>query len=531
VESLPSALADMAKRILLGILVAVLLVVPAASSEADFSAATASFSEVRVNSHGATVEIRPSVGETPLLRAAISSGTWHFVQEWFEVTVDDPTKGATCEGGNALGGEPHRSDARYALNQTVLTIGPAVDETAVVLVVPKGQGANTTLITSGSFAVETASGGILEKSHVNPGGGPSNFPYYEYMVPAGLRTFTTGLAALESTGGFDLYVYGMELTLLSPNGENSYRAGCQIQQGTVDGTEVPVGLVHDYYYRYAVFSVDEGIFAADLQAHQAHLHAQEMQVFTAGSVRLEGASGSMQTEAGEFQADGGPVIAESGTYPLAYEEGKMTVTPAKFVIVAGSSGFYVAEPTKQTAPWFPMVGIAGILFVAAYTYPTARGASHLRRMELLTGRPRLTGWRTARAEGYAMMAAAAEDRGHMRRATWWMGLACRFDPHDPCKALDLALFAAAIGQHRRALTLFTRAHPGLVELGDVDDLGRNAYGAAISAATLDRTEPALDWLRIASQVDPGLMVSAGQDPAFTRLRGEADYASLVGPAR
>jgi hypothetical protein len=404
----------------------------------------------------------------------------------------------------------------------------ASDGDAIVIVVPiDGMPLAVRTRTAGEFRIDANEAQVVESSHTitQSAVNEKTFQYYEYAAPASLEWSAQGETTLQAKGDFELYMWGVPFSLRTHDGTTERVTGYQSEPDSTTG-----GLTTNDHHRYARLLVHNGTLDLSTPGGLVALFASSIDAQPA-DVTFQSTDGTAPVQGGSFTADGGPVTATSGDYHLSYKPGGMDIDVTQAPMHA--SGPYVQfTPTPwHRQPWFlPTLGASIALVgltVSAYAYPTVYGTRHLRYMESLTGKPRAVGWRKSRAEGYALMAAAAEDGGHMRRAVLWMALASMLDPHDPTKRLDLGIFQASRGHPRVALRHFAAAHKGFLEAGDNDDMAHNAYEAARAACLVHDQDQAIDWLRIAVQADPAVAGLIGLDPAFASLRETDDYAALT----
>lgn len=503
------------------VLVAVCLA-PLVAAE-DLQAARALGAGGLANAAEATVFVAPGAAEFAL-DVSVGQGTVLLVDEVAEQSVHAPgSDDAVASQSGARHETPLESQEGF------VSATESTDGDAVIIVAPLTGGMTVQASTARAFKVEPVEAQVLESSHavsnmaVSPGGIP--FQYYEYSVPDLLRWEADSDTAIIVAGSFEVYLWGIPFTLADAHGARVYPTGYQAEPDASMG-----GLTSNDHYRYVRILVHGGSLDLTVAGAPVQMFASAIET-NPSEVTFQGADGTIPSEGGSFSVDGA-VTANEGTYRLAYKPGGMDIDVTQPPLQA--SGPYVSFTAlpwyKQ--PWFlPTLGgsiaLAGF-FAVTYVYPTASGTRHLRYMESLTGTPRARGWRSSRAEGYAMMAAAAEDAGHMGRAVLWMTLAAKLDPHDPAKRLDVGVFQAARGRYRAALRHFSSAHKGLLEAGDLENMAHNAYEAARAASLVGDASQALDWLRIAVQADPATAELIGMDPAFAALRETDDYASLTG---
>ena len=450
-------------------------------------------------------------------------GTWMVVDETVERTFHGPQGGEE----SVLSAGESRSVQDGSLGAADL-FTTRVGETAKILVMPSGAGHQTKVQVEGQSFVQPGTSQVVERSHATtafaPASGASTFIYYEYSHPDGLL-ISAEFATYQVQGDFDVYLWDVDFTVNGPDGLHALATGF-----TSTPRDDSLGLLSDEHYRYALLKIQGGELTLTVAGQGVSAASNHVAWTGPGTLTIEGASGTVATIAGRADVRG-PVTLDSGSFGLTYIPGAVAVDVR--VAPNSASGPYVRVDPKaeEMGAWVLPLALAGMAVVglcaSTYSLPTVVGARHLRRMEGLTGRPRPRGWRAARAEGYALQAAAAEDAGHARRAAMWMVLAARLDPQDPEKAMDAGIFLAARDRPGRALPYFHRAHAAFVEVGDAENMAHNAYEAAKSSARLQRTAAALDWLRIALQADPGLNLDVGSEPIFHALRNEPDYASIT----
>lgn len=502
---------------------AILVLSAPPASASDLAAVRASGNGGVASGDDAVILVHP---ERFTLDVAVGLGNATLIDEVSEAVIRAPSSDV---GLYNLGSTRH-DELPLQADQSFLYARDVNGDDPVMVVAPLG--ASTLfaqLSTDGPFLVEPVAGHVIESSHVvssdRAGLEPSKFRYYEYVAPEGLAWRSEQSTTLEITGDFELYFWGIPFTLTGPQGTSAYQTGYSVEPTPGQ----PAAVTTDDHYRYARITVRGGTLHLAADSADVTMFAQGISA-QPEEVTFVGADGTMPGEGGRFTADG-KVTATQGAYTFAYKPGGMDVDVTRAPLT--TSGPYVRfTPTPwHDASWVMPLMAASMVLVGlaatAYTYPTVRGLHQLRYMESLTGNPRERGWRKSRAEGYALLAAAAEDAGHLRRAILWMALASRLDPHDPMKRLDLGIFHAARGNLRRALRHFSRAHVGLLEAGDTDEMAHNAYEAARTATLVGEPDTAIDWLRIAIQADSSLAERAGLDPGFAALRDLDDYASLT----
>lgn len=502
-----------------------LLIAPAASA-ADFGATRAHGDGGTLASAGTFI-----LGQAP--RAAsfqaelsVDMGSWRVVDEVVQNGVRGPANSdsslISMGGDREIFSGPLESSSAWSED---VRVG------GVLLVMPAAAGHQAEVVPTGSFAVAPAGAQIVERSHVTPGptitrpGATSQFEYYEYANPEGLRWSASSGMTLRLTGDFDVYLWDVDFTIAGPDGTSLHRTGFSSEP-----REDTNGLTVDDHYRYAILEIRGGSLTLTSEGDAVSLFAPAISTEATQGLSFEEAEGSIPTTDGILKV-AGPIETQSGSFLMRYRSGGMDVDVTKAPASAtGPYTQFTPSPLSDHPAFLPAifgaVALVG-LCASAYSYPTLQGTLHLRLMENLTGRPRARGWRAARAEGYALRAAAAEDAGHRRRAALWMVLATRLDPHDPEKSLDAGIFLAAAGRDRRAMRHFKVAHQGLFEIGDLENVGHNAYEAAKASSRLGRRQEALDWLRIAAQADPGLLTEIRSEPSLHALRDEPDYSSLT----
>lgn len=514
-------------RTMRGVLLAavVLLMVPAACA-ADFGATRASGDGGTIASNGAFIMAQVSHEHSLQVDLSAGEGAWRVVDEVVQNGLYGPANGDAAlfsEGGD-----------RMVLSGSLASSsvwGEGVRDDGLLLAMPAGVGHEAQVVPTGAFAVTPAGAQVVERSHAKGGssvtrpGGSSPFQYYEYTSPEGLRWSSASETTLRLTGDFDVYLWDIDFTVSGSDGTSLHRTGFSSEPRSDTN-----GLTTDDHFRYAILEVRGGSLTLTAAGDAVSLYAPAIGTEATQGLAFEEADGTIPTTNGILQV-AGPVETQAGSFLLQYRPGGMDVDVTQSP--ASATGPYVSftpTPLSDHPAFLPVIfgAIAMVgLCASAYAYPTVHGVRHLRLMEGLTGRPRARGWRAARAEGYALRAAAAEDAGHRRRAALWMVFATRLDPHDPEKALDAGIFLAAAGRDHRALRHFHTAHQGLFESGDLENVGRNAYEAAKASSRLGRRHEALDWLRIAAQADPGLLTEIRSEPSFHSLRDEPDYSSLT----
>jgi len=497
------------------------LVALAPVASAQLSAARMTGTGAYVSAVGATVAFRPGAGFS--LHVASASGHAVLVDESVPNAVQFP---GTNDPFVSYSGQ--REERPFTADLASIDASAPSEGDAVALVVPLGGSQPVARATAGAdFSVDSTPAKVIERSHARSQQviGQSPFQYYEYAVPDSLEWTTKGSSTLRVDGAFEVYLWGIPFDVQDANGEAHVVTGYSSEP-----SEATRGATSDEHYRYAKLQVENGSVdvsadAATLSIFAAALDAQ------ASQVTFQSTEGTAPVEGGSLSADGGPVTVSGGSYRLAYKPQGIGIDVSQPPSTASGPYMQFTPTPWQQRPW--VQGMLGATVLAlglvgtVYAYPTVSGARHLRYMEGLTGKPRARGWHKSRAEGYALMAASAEDAGHMRRATLWMRLASAFDPHDPTKRLDLGIFLAARGRYAAALRHFGAAHQGLLEEEDMDNVAHNAYEAARAAAMVRDGTQALDWLRIALQADPQLAAQVGLDAAFASLRDSDDYAALT----
>ena len=503
------------------VLFAAVVGLPQGAMAQDLQAIRAAGTGIAVASTDATVAFRPQSD----FSLDLQFGSAHVV------AVDEVIESAVHVGpstSSAANTGDRRDESPSDATAGSVAAATATDGDAVAIVVPlDGSPSQARASTSGAFSVGSVGEQKLESSHAvsSAAVNQQTFAYYEYTAPASLEWSTTAATDLQVRGDFELYLWGIPFQLTVGGASSSHATGFASEPDPSTG-----GLTTDDHHRYVRFLVHDGTLDLSSADGAVSLFGASMDA-QPSELTFQSADGSGPADGGSFTADGGPVTATRGDYHLVYKPGGMGIDVTQ--APARASGPYVQfTPTPWSKqPWFaPLLGLSMAmvgLTASAYAYPTIHGTRHLRYMEDLTGTPRALGWRKSRAEGYALMAAAAEDAGHMRRAALWMALAIRFDPHDPAKRLDLGVFQAARGRHQAALRHFAAAHTGFLEVGDSEDMAHNAYEAARAASIVRDQDQALDWLRIAVQADPAIAAQIGLDPAFASLRETSDYAAMT----
>lgn len=497
--------------------VAAILLLPATAA---MTAQTAMAAGGLVSARDATVLAKPgTVGLD--VQGSLSAGHWVLVDDSVVNTV--PTPG---QPGSLYGGEADRTTEEGELAGGTLQPVRFGDEATLIVVLRDG-GAALTAVT-GSYGVSPVDSRLLEESHSTSANnlGTPDYQYYAYSVSHVVQWGADASADVAIEGPFELYAWDIDIEFHSADGKTtSWTTGQKVEKNPDTA-----GLTEDKHRRYLQVSVEQGTLALATTGGVLEVFASQIETGTTAQMEFRGSEGDVDGGDGKFQAQG-PVAANGGSYRLSYQDGRIDVGVLREPkSVVGPQVTYVPDPLHER-PWFAPVVLAAVLaaciLLTAYGYPSLRGLSHLRTMESLTGTPRPQGWRKVRAEGFAYMAANAEDGGHVRMAARFMLLATRLDPHDPEKALDAGVFLQAAGRPRQALAFHQAAHAAFLAAGDRDNMAHNAYEAAKAVAGLGTPAHALDWLRIALEADPSLVHEVGSEPRFHGLRDEPDYASMT----
>lgn len=495
-----------------------LLLVPAAAA-GDLQATGATGLGGVTSADAPTVRFRPD-GPAFILDVSIGDGGLILVDEVIEHSWHLPGSDVSAAGQKTRAETPLDAPAHAAVATR------SSDEDAVAVIVPVGRTPYASNVAAASeFSVEPVAAQVLEASHARSDTTVGNdpFEYYEFGVPDILRWESQAGANLRATGDFDIYLWGIPFTLTGANGTTEHRTGFSIEANDSTG-----GLTTDDHYRYARILVRGGSLDISgdgtLEMFAPAFRARPLQV------TFQGADGTVPGRSGTFRAEG-TVTSQAGAYQLVYQPGGMDIDVTEAPLqTSGPQVRYIPTPWHEGAWFLPILAVT-ILIVgsaaALYSHPTVSGLRQLRYMESLTGDWRQRGWRKARAHGYALMAAAAEEAGQPRRATLWMAFACRLDPDDPSKRIDLGILQAACGRHRAALRNFKAAYDDLLKTGDPDSLLHNAMEAAHAAAEGRLPEEAIEWLRIAVRLDASVTESIASDPVFARLRRRDDFAWLA----
>ncbi|MHB1262562.1 MAG: hypothetical protein ACYC2H_12700 [Thermoplasmatota archaeon] len=373
----------------------------------------------------------------------------------------------------------------------------------------------------GSFVLAPIVGELLDESHAWAGYTPRHPDYYQYVVNDTLRMGLDGKTDLVVQGDFQVYLWGVRAEINGAGHDSQVWTGHKsVERYVVNGYEPTLT---EEQFTYATMLVYNGTLRYGSAEGHPVVYANEIGATSVDPVELQDAQGTVPGDNGDYVVAGSSVVKD-GSFQWSHEaDGRIGVkflgTPGG---VQGDSVAFQPAPLIERS-WFVPAALALTALAAiaaAYLAPAAAG-----RRSADVG-PGLSGLRAA---GFRRWAAAADDRGHLRRAAFWAGRAQRTAPHDWDATLERAIYLAQVGRFSKALALHEAAHGGFQFLGDPEQLAHNAYEAARSAARLRRDEDAVDWLRVAVEADPGLATDMASDPSFSTLRAFPDYLSLRGP--
>lgn len=419
---------------------------------------------------------------------------------------------------NSIAGYSRRYEATYELTQFAMALDAVTDEDAVSLL-SSGTGSTLQLTYDARFQAHEVEDHVVEASHVlEPTDDFPAWQYYEYRSGDGVELSTVDGAEVLAQGDFEVYFWGQTLSYQDASQAGTVRTGYALER--TDGQFREVEFVRDEHSRYAVLTVTDGILQYTQSSGPLSLFSSSIEA-EPEAVTYREASGSILTSEGRLSFNGDVVRAEGGAYRWALADDGLAVSVIKAPdsATATNGAFAAPDPGIALPSWtWGAVGVLALVLLAFYMVPTLRGGQTV---------PSGSGWKARRADGYASLAASAENAGWNRLATFLMAWSLRVVPADPLRMVDLAILRARIGRHDDALAMHEAAHGWLVDSGKGDDVAHNAYEAAKAAAVLGRSSQALDWMRMAIEADPGLVTRVGNEPAFARLRGDPDYASLT----